>query len=347
MAVRSAPDFATTASLPPIPGLRFRHFAGPADYPAMNDVANDSREGNGVHFITPLDGFATFYDSFETEHCDKARYLFVVEVDGRMVGYARTEWNDEQDGLRLHQVIGFLVPAWRRKGIGTAMLAALEGRAVDALREHPPSGGAFFQGGAQGDPGADALFTGSGYEAIRFGYEMVRPNLDPIVDAPLPEGLEIRPVTEDQLPQIWDAAVEAFRDAWGFTEPTEGDYEVFVKDPIQGDRSLWRIAWEGEQVAGQVRGFINEDENARFGQKRGWVENISVRRPWRKRGLARALIASTIDALRDRGMTQGALGVDTQNVSGALRLYESVGFRPVNKSTVYRRPMPTGPTGKA
>src|SRR5262245_20465729 len=196
MAVESAPDFETTAALPPIPGLRFRHFAGPADYRAMNDVANDSREANDVHFITPLDGFATFYDSLETEHCDKARDLFVVEVDGRMVGYARTEWNDEQDGTRLHQVIGFLVPGWRRKRIGTAMLAALESRALDALRERPPSGEAFFQGGAQGDPGADALFTGSGYDAVRFGYEMVRPNLDPILDAPLPEGLEIRPVSD-------------------------------------------------------------------------------------------------------------------------------------------------------
>jgi ribosomal protein S18 acetylase RimI-like enzyme len=103
---------------------------------------------------------------------------------------------------------------------------------------------------------------------------------------------------------------------------------------------LWRIAWDGDEVAGQVRGFINADENARFGQKRGWVESISVRRPWRKRGLAHALIASTIDALRERGMTEGALSVDTQNVSGALRLYESVGFRPVNKSSVYRKPMP-------
>jgi mycothiol synthase len=340
MAIQSAPDYETAASLPPIPGLRFRHFAGPADYPAMNDVANDSREANGVHFITPLDGFAKFYDTFADEHCDKARDLFIVEVDGRMVGYARTEWSNEPDGTRLHDVVGFLVPAWRRKRIGTAMLAALEARALDAAAEHPPSGEAFFQGSAQGDPGADELFTGGGYEAIRFGYEMVRPNLEPLLDAPLPDGLEIRPVTEDQLPQIWDAAVEAFRDAWGFSEPTERDYEIFATDPISSDRSLWRIAWDGDNVAGQVRGFINADENARFGQKRGWVENISVRRPWRKRGLARALIASTIDALRERGMTEGALGVDTQNVSGALRLYESVGFRPVNKSSVYRKPMP-------
>jgi ribosomal protein S18 acetylase RimI-like enzyme len=100
------------------------------------------------------------------------------------------------------------------------------------------------------------------------------------------------------------------------------------------------VAWDGDQIAGQIRGYINTDENERFGLKRGWVENISVRRPWRRRGLARALISATIEGLRERGMTEAALGVDTQNVTGALHLYESVGFRPVSKSTTYRKAMP-------
>jgi len=339
MAVDSAPDFATQAALPPISGLRFRHFAGVSDYAAMNDVANSSREANGVHFITPLDGFSAFYDSFEVEHCDKARDLFVVEVDGRLVGYARTEWSDEPDGTRLHEVICFLDPAFRRRGIGRAMLDAVEARAVEVLDEHPTTAAAFFQSSASGDDGADTLFTQNGYTPIRFGYVMVRPNLDPASDARLPDGLEIRPVEEAHLRPIWDAAVEAFRDAWGFVEPTERDYELYATDPIQSDHSLWRVAWDGDEVAGQVRGFINHDENERFGSNRGWVENISVRRRWRKRGLARALIAETIDALRERGMTEGALNVDTENVSGALRLYESVGFRPVSRSTTYRKPI--------
>jgi mycothiol synthase len=340
MAVDSIPDFQTSATLPAIAGLRFRHFAGPSDYPAMNAVANDARVANGVHFITPLEGFSSFYDLLETEHCTKARDVFIVEIDGRTVGYARTEWADEPDGSRLHDLNCFLAPAWRRRGIGTAMLATMEERAAQALREHPTTGDAFLQTGSQGDDGADALLTGAGYVPVRFGYQMVRPNLDPVPDAAMPDGLEIRPVEEAHVRAIWDAAEEAFMDAWGYRESSERDYQAWLADPLSADRTLWRIAWDGDQVAGQVRGFINEDENERFGQKRGWVENISVRRPWRKRGLARALIASTIDELRARGMTEGALGVDTENVSGALRLYESVGFRPVSKSTLYRKPMP-------
>jgi mycothiol synthase len=341
MAVDSAPDFRSSATLPPIPGLRFRHFAGPSDYPAMNDVANHARAANGVHFITPVDGFAGFYDSFVPDHCDKARDLFIVDVNGRIVGYGRTEWTDEPDGTRFHQVICFLDPQYRRRGIGRAMQAALEARALEVLAEHPTKAEAFFRtDSSDGDPGAGAIFTQAGYVPVQFGYVMVRPNLDPVPDAKLPDGVEIRPVEDADVRPIWDAAVEAFRDAWGFSEPSERDFELYANDPIQADRTLWRIAWDGDQVAGQVRGFINHDENERFGAKRGWVENISVRRRWRKRGLARALIASTIDELRARGMTEAALGVDTQNVSGALRLYESVGFRPESKSTLWRKPMP-------
>jgi GNAT superfamily N-acetyltransferase len=335
----AASDFQTTAALPPIPGLRFRHFAGPSDYPGMNDAANDARTANDDHFITPLEGFANFYENLT--NCDRDRDLFIVEVDGEIVGYSRTEWYDDADGTRVHEVICFLRPAWRRRGIGGRMLAAIEQRARQVAVGLPSATRPFFQTEVEDrDPGAAALLRAAGYDAVRHGYTMVRPNLDPQPDAPMPAGLEIREVQPEHLRAIFDAADEAFRDEWGYRPATEADWELFLTDPLNADRALWRIAWDGDQVAGQVRSFINAEENERFGQKRGWVENIGVRRPWRKRGLARALIASSIDALRERGMTEGALGVDTENQSGALRLYESVGFRPVSHSTVYRKAIP-------
>jgi ribosomal protein S18 acetylase RimI-like enzyme len=103
------------------------------------------------------------------------------------------------------------------------------------------------------------------------------------------------------------------------------------------DTSLWRVAWDGDEIAGQVRSFISAEENERFGRKRGYTEHITVRRPWRRRGLARALIAASFPLLRARGMTEAALGVDTENVSGALRVYEGCGFRPIARSTTYRK----------
>lgn len=86
-----------------------------------------------------------------------------------------------------------------------------------------------------------------------------------------------------------------------------------------------------------VLNFLDEAENEEYQRKRGYTEGISVRRPWRRRGLARALLTRSLKMFQDMGMTEAALGVDTQNLSGALRLYESVGFQPVKKLTIYRK----------
>jgi mycothiol synthase len=85
--------------------------------------------------------------------------------------------------------------------------------------------------------------------------------------------------------------------------------------------------------------FIDKDQNEIYGRKRGYTENICVRRPWRKQGLAKALIASSLVALKERGMTEAGLGVDSENTSGALHLYEFMGYRVVKRSTIYRKPL--------
>jgi len=69
------------------------------------------------------------------------------------------------------------------------------------------------------------------------------------------------------------------------------------------------------------------------------VRPSGVRRPWRKQGLARALIARSLSQLRELGMTEASLTVDTENPSGALRLYEGLGYRPVKRGSVYRKPL--------
>jgi GNAT superfamily N-acetyltransferase len=341
MTTRSAPrPFRTPLAPPAIPGLVVRHFAGPTDYPAMNDAANRSRMADGDDFITPVEGFASFYDHLV--NCDRERDVLVAEVGGRIQGYGRTFWHGEgeDDGLRVHEVFCFLAPEWRRKGLGRTMHAALAARAAEVSAGLPVVERVELEiSGSVGDGGLDALARMFAFSPIRYGYQMLRPTLDDQPDAPLPEGLEIREVEDRHLRQIWEAADEAFRDGNGYRPGTEDDYQVFLADPLQQDRGLWRVAWDGDAVAGQVRGFINADANAALGTRRGWVENISVRRPYRHRGLARALMNETFKVLRARGMTEGALGVDATNPTGALRVYESMGFAPISASRTYRKPL--------
>src|SRR5439155_3386755 len=157
-------------------------------------------------------------------------------------------------------------------------------------------------------------------------------------DAPLPPGIEARPIEDRHLRAIWESNREAFRDHWGYIETREPEkaFKGFCEDPHLR-RDLSRIAWDGDQVVGNVMIFIIDGGVRPDGSKRAWTESISVRKPWRKRGIARALIARCLHAIKGAGMTEAALGVDTNNASGALRLYESLGYKAVKRNTVYRK----------
>ena len=188
----------------------------------------------------------------------------------------------------------------------------------------------------EGETGKQALFLDEGYKAVRYDFSMVRQLSEPVEVTPLTQGIEVRPALPEHYRAIWEAAEEAFRDHWGYIPETETDYQRFLNSPTF-DPSLWKVGWDGDQVAGSVLNFMNADENEEYKRKRGYTEGISVRRQWRKRGLATGLITRSLKMFQEMGMTEAALGVDTQNLSGALQLYERVGFRQVKQSTTYRK----------
>jgi ribosomal protein S18 acetylase RimI-like enzyme len=171
---------------------------------------------------------------------------------------------------------------------------------------------------------------------------MVRPDLDDLPVAALPAGLEIRPITRDvaAMRQVFDADIEAFRDHFGWSEATDERFASFIEDP-DVDPALWLVAFDGDEVAGAVLNGIHVSPE---GDRSGWLDSVFTRRPWRQRGLARALIARSLALLRDRGLSAAALGVDLANPNQALGLYESCGFRVVSSSTAYRKPLPTPAT---
>lgn len=321
----------------PLPrGVVLRRLRAPADYAPMNAIANAIRIAEGAGFWTTDEQFAQFYA--DPPGSDVATDVAIAEVDGRIAGYGRFAHHQELSGDRIYEIIPFVDPAVAGSAVFVAMLDALEARARAIATGHPDGVKLFETFGGDLAPERDALLEARGYEAVRHLYVMVRPSTDDLPDATVPEGLEIRDVKPEHLPTIWAAADEAFRDHWGYSAPADGEYERFLNDPVTNDTSLWRVAWDGDAVAGQVRSFINVEENERMHRQRGYTEFISVRRPWRRRGLARALIAASFPLLRARGMTEAALGVDAENTSGALRVYESCGFRPVSRHATYRRP---------
>ena len=326
------------AGAPAIPGLRFRHFAGEDDYPAMVRVWTAAREADGMEEVTTLDQLRLNYSNLV--NCDPARDVVMAEVDGELVGYARVFWNDLVEGGRTYENFGFIHPDWRRKGIGGAMHRHNEERLREIATEHPDVSPKWFGSeGADVDAGNTALLRSDGYTPARYFYDMVAPTLDAIEPTPMPDGIELRPVLRDQYRTIWLGAAEAFRDHWGQAEWVEAEWEQFNADPDNEDPFLWRIGWAGDEVAGVVTTTVPAKENALHGRARVYVSAVAVRRPWRRRGLARALLTGSLVAAREAGFTSANLGVDTDSPTGATALYESLGFVPDKTFTTWRKPI--------
>jgi mycothiol synthase len=324
------------APLPQLDGVRFRNFGGPADYEHLARIITASSQGEGDDRVETPEALASSYDHLD--RCDPTTDLLVAEVGGRPVGYSRVWWDQEPDGPRVYRQVCFLDPDHGGRGIGSAIFAWNDARIRELACEHDVSEKVVEAWANDRNAGAKALIDDAGFEAVARAAEMVRPTVEDLPEHALPEGLELRPVREEDIRTIWDADIEAFRDHWGYFEQTEEAYERFRAFPYL-DPTQWKVAWDDEGVAGQVKSFIDTAQNEEHGRKRGYTEAISTARRWRRRGVAKALIVESIRELAERGMTEVALGVHTENPNGAYDLYTGLGYEVVKTWTTYRRPL--------
>jgi GNAT superfamily N-acetyltransferase len=341
-----APISVAGVSLPA--GARLRRWSGlEADLPGMWAVADAARVADGELERQSYDAMATYYRHLERS--DPARDLVIAELDGRMAAYARVMWNDSNDGERWYEGVCNVHPDARGRGLGTALLAWTERRRVEMAAERAATGEvgdrpiwltSFL---FDADAGGRALLTDAGYEPFRRFASMRRPDLEAIERHRLPDGLSIRAIRRDpvEMRRVFDADVEAFRDHFGWSEGGDEKFAEFVEDP-DVDPELWVVAFDGDEIAG---GVLNGIHDVPGGGREGWLDSVFVRRPWRRRGLARALIARSLDVLRSRGLESASLGVDLANLNQALALNESCGFRVVSGATAYRKALPSSHGG--
>jgi GNAT superfamily N-acetyltransferase len=323
---------------PDIEGLRFRRYQGESDLPRMLAVINAAKAADQDERADTLEDMINNYSHLT--NCDPSQDVLLAEIHGEVIAYSRVWWWEEsKTNARYYVSLGFVQPAWRRKGLGRAMLHENERRLAEIAAGHPADNERQYEAFAvSNQASALALLDQEGYRPTRRFDFMIRPNFEDIPDLSLPDGLEVRPARSEHTRQIWEAFQDAFRDHWGYAEQKEEDYQGWIKSN-EFQPELWQIAWDGSEVAGMILNFINHAENKEYHHLRGYTEGIAVRRPWRRRGLARALLARSLKMHRDLGMTEAALGVDTESLSGANKLYESMGFRPVRTFTTFRKPM--------
>ena len=327
----------TDQTLGTIGKYQTRRYRDTSDIRKICDVEQLCLDHDGLDYVSlpeDLERYFRTQPNFELE-----KDVLLVEDGDRLIGYVTTYWRQQTEGERLYRHYGFVHPAYRRQGIGAALLAHAEERGRQVASTHPadiPKAYMCYINDRVVD--RIALMTKVGYEPVRFFYEMVRPLDQPIHERPMPEGLETRTPNPEQYQQVFKALDEAFEDHWGHIALTEKDIQGWMESSYFQPEH-WKVAWDGDKVAGMVLNFIDQHENERFDRLRGYTEDICVRRPYRRRGLATSLLTQSLYYLKKQGMEEAALGVDTDNPSGALDLYQQVGFQAEKRSAAYRKPL--------
>jgi mycothiol synthase len=173
------------------------------------------------------------------------------------------------------------------------------------------------------------LWTGAGMSEVRQFWLMHRPLGEPIEEPKAVEGVIIRPYKrpDDNRPGV-EAYNDSFIDHYDFRQESEAEWEFKASTPFFKPE-LSRMA-EIEGSNGEIAGFcicaIFDQENKIKGRQEGWIALLGTRRSWRGKGLGRALLLHGLHALKAAGMQTAVLGVDTESLTGADRLYKSVGF---------------------
>lgn len=142
-----------------------------------------------------------------------------------------------------------------------------------------------------------------------------------------PGGIEVREFRRRRDEEaVHQAHEESFAEHFRFAPMRLDEWERHLYAHAGLDTELWLVAWDGAEVAGTCLAFDNPD--------RGYVDDLGVRRPWRGRGLGLALLLESFARLEARGQTEVVLGVDSENETGALALYQRAGMR-VAQSTLF------------
>lgn len=322
-------------------GLTFRGVQGANDYPLLLEINRSSRRADHNDAPVSLEQIAEAFAPSET--FNPAREVLIAFLAGAPqtpVGYSRLGWYSSRADNRLYYQYSRLKQEFRGGGLWQILVQEAERRLREISAELPAVAQRFYQAWTD-DHERDwaAVLESCGYQAVRRFNNMLYA-LGDAPQTPLPAGFEIRPVEPAHMHAIWEAQKEMNA---GLFENVAEDwleekYPAWLADPAHTPH-LWQVAWDGDELAGMVLNRVDAKENEELGRKRGVTEHIYVRPQWRQRGLASALIARSLQVLKEQGMQEAELGVDSENESAAFSLYQRIGYKTFSIDTWYRKPM--------
>ncbi|OGO33360.1 MAG: hypothetical protein A2Z16_10615 [Chloroflexi bacterium RBG_16_54_18] len=250
----------------------------------------------------------------------------VIDPQGRIVGFQEV-FDPGHPHVRIH-CWGVVDPGFTDLGLESQLLNWAEERARQSVDAAPPNARvALVTHCLSSQTNTVALLRSQGFDFQRHSLRMILDiNVRP--EPPVwPEGLTVRAMDVGKEERIVVEAVrDAFRDHWGFVESSFDEEFARWKHLMEGnpdfDPALWFLALDGDQIAGfSLCWPKNRDEI-----EMGWVGTLGVRRPWRRQGLALALLQHSFFEFWKRGKLKVGLGVDAQSLTGATRLYQKAGM---------------------
>ncbi len=315
-----------------IPGLVFRPFLGAADYPCLVAVREGTRAYDQLAPASPQDAIPTVDELAQrlTDQDIDGPAILVVEINGTVIGYNQIVHAPGEGGSDVYFHRGWLLPAWRGRGIGRRMLRSAEGRLRTMARAHPSSCPAVFATTVSStEREAVVLVQNEGYRPVWQIRDMIADTTTPRSERPLPHELSVRALR----PEHYHALFLAARDAWSALPFATDDEHGYLGDTVRlpgFDPTLCQVAWTGEDVVGLVLTQRNKGE--------GFILDVAVREAWQRHGIARALLLQCLNGLAAHGMTIARLYVDAESV-GAQQLYDSIGFQSTKEHRRYQKPL--------
>jgi len=303
-----------------------------SELPAVHALCRAIEAADGVPVATPLEEFQEW---LEDPHLDLAADTRLVEEDGAPVAWGRIWHRPSGERQERAFMLGGVASAHRGRGIGSLLLGWQLARATALVRGHGTTLPMHVRAQAYDfQSSALRLYERHGLKPVRWSVEMLR-DLVAVPEPGDPDGVRIVPWDAARSEDSRLAENEAFGDHWGSAPldraAWQHDLDSFGK---RLDLSFQALA-DG-RVVGVCRNAHFPGDESVTSRRDGWIMRVSVVRSHRGRGIASALIARSMHAFRAAGLTHAALGVDTENPTGAYALYGRLGFRAMSRIVVHQ-----------
>jgi mycothiol synthase len=259
---------------------------------------------------------------------DLERDVWLVENEGgESVAYAALR---SFNPVQLAAFLG-VAPGHRGLGIGSLLARTVEQRARERAAEAPPDAEVKLNQwvGPRGDS-ARRLLEAHGYAFARRFWKMGVELGEAIPPPVWPEGMSLETLAPGGDRPVYELMNDAFRDHWGFIEHPYEEWRAWTIERESFDPSLWFLVRVRGELAGGALCRIREDGA-------GWVNVLGVRKEHRRLGLGLALLLHSFRELRGRGIGRAGLDVDSENTTGATRLYERAGMHVERYSDSYQK----------